>query len=154
MSGSHSQFRRRLLPRGRASSRQGPGGIVTSRGHLFWFHVLLALCCGVWLSACSGSCIGNSRLTVLGEKLSTTDAISELLPEFTRQTGIEVNFVTDEYVAMDRKASDDLANRTAVYDVILQYNTALASYVQNRYVWSLDELAGPSMTATVGADAL
>lgn len=125
-----------------------PARLLEQRGMRVSVRVFLSGVLLLLLSA--AACTSKPQVTVLGEKLATTDAMRELLPAFEAAKGIRVNLVTDEYVAMDRKAGDDLANHTAVYDVILQYNTALASYVQNNYVWTLAELTGPAQAAVVG----
>lgn len=122
---------------------------ISSVTALFTILVLLILFVMLFASGC-----GSNQITVLGEKLSTTDAIQELVKDFEQSTGgkIKVKFVTADYVTMSRKAMDDLANKTAVYDIILEYNTALASYVQNNYVLTLEELKSPSFANRLGSE--
>ncbi|HXM63857.1 MAG TPA: extracellular solute-binding protein [Terriglobales bacterium] len=88
----------------------------------------------------------KTTITVLGEKLNTTSAMESIVNEYEKERHgtIHVKFVTEDYVTMDRLASDDLANKTAVYDLILQYNTALYTYVREKYVYTLQDLEDPN----------
>lgn len=77
-------------------------------------------------------------LTILGEDIPTTKAMQQLKEDYeSRHADTHLNFVLDGYETMVQKANHDLANATGVYDVILQYNTALANYVGNNYVKTL-----------------
>ncbi len=96
------------------------------------------------LPGCRGP---QTTVTVLGEELSTTGAVRALLGDYEKATGgkVRIKLVTEPYVKMDQMAMDDLANHTAVYDMILNYNTALSSYVRNKYVYTLPELQAQAL---------
>ena len=81
-------------------------------------------------------------ITVIGEDIPSTHSMENLKDEIIAKypKPIRIDFVKDPYEVMVRKANQDLASSTGVYDVILQYNTALASYASNNYVYNLSEL--------------
>ncbi|MBS0288650.1 MAG: extracellular solute-binding protein [Proteobacteria bacterium] len=85
------------------------------------------------------------KLTIIGEQLPTTDAMKKRIPEFelwfreNHGFPIQVKFITDNYETMNQKTNDDLVKGASRYDLILQYNTALSTYVQKEYVYTLQD---------------
>lgn len=81
-------------------------------------------------------------ITVIGEDIPSSHALEKVAKDFEKHSGgkISVSFVTDEYGVMVKKANQDLASKTGVYDIILQYNTALANYSRNNYVFRLSDI--------------
>jgi multiple sugar transport system substrate-binding protein len=73
----------------------------------------------------------------LGEDTPSVRAIASVASSGI--TDNPVQFVFDPYDQMTIKADTDFASKTANYDVVLQYNTALASYVRNKYIIPLSE---------------
>ena len=102
--------------------------------------VISVICVLVGLDACRG--LSSASLTVLGEDVPTVQSYKALGDEYTKSTNgkTKLNFVLDEYTVMVNKADQDFSNGTSVYDIVLQYNTALSSYIRNGYVITLDEI--------------
>lgn len=79
------------------------------------------------------------QLQILAEDIPTAGALKKLhLP--AELAILPPTFVLEKYQTMTRKAYQDLANNTGVYDLILDYNTALAPFVRGHFVYNLDEL--------------
>jgi multiple sugar transport system substrate-binding protein len=80
-----------------------------------------------------------ATLRILAEDVSTTRAIrDETLKVYS--PAMHPKFDLMAYDEMVQKANLDLASGTGVYDIILQYNTALANYIRNKYIVSLSEM--------------
>lgn len=78
-------------------------------------------------------------LIVLGEDLPGSRALEAVA---TRLLGADqVSFVLDPYETMTVKANTDFASRAGNYDIVMQYNTALAPYVENDYIVPVSEFA-------------
>lgn len=82
----------------------------------------------------------GKSVTIIGEDSATMSAIAELKGEYEKQTGVKVNLVALPFEEALEKSNLDLSEGTALYDIILQYNFSLSSFVRNDYVYSLDEL--------------
>ena len=79
---------------------------------------------------------GSEPLRILAEDVPATRAIRELSSTYP----YPIKFDLMPYDQMVQKANFDLATGTGEYDIILQYNTALANYIENDYVVALWEL--------------
>ncbi|UYO42190.1 extracellular solute-binding protein [Rhodopseudomonas palustris] len=79
-------------------------------------------------------------MRILGEDSSNLKAISEILPDFRRVSGIEVVAELADFSTALSKSTADLSAGTGYYDIVLQYNFSLSSYVRNRYILNIDEL--------------
>ncbi len=84
----------------------------------------------------------SAPLRVLGENVSTADAIKSTLDSLsavgTSFGALAVELVP--YLELVRKSDEDFAACRGHYDLVLQYNTALANYYRNGYVVPLDSL--------------
>ncbi|MDJ0921501.1 MAG: extracellular solute-binding protein [Henriciella sp.] len=90
------------------------------------------------LAACG---VGGTRkkIVILGEDLPGSRALEAVA---SRILGAgQVSFVLDPYEMMTVKANTDFASRAGNYDVVMQYNTALAPYVQNDYIVPVSEFS-------------
>lgn len=83
---------------------------------------------------------GGPHLVVLGEDSSNLNAIATLAPSYTRQTGVGLSFDKSAFDVAYQKANQDLMQGTGLYDILMQYNFSLASFVNNNWVVNLDEL--------------
>ncbi len=83
-----------------------------------------------------GNLQGLGPIRILAEDVPTTRAIRELSSAYP----YPIQFDLMPYDQMVQKANLDLTTGTGEYDIILQYNTALANYIENHYVVSLREL--------------
>lgn len=79
-------------------------------------------------------------VTIIGEDSATMSSISKLKGEYEEKTGVKVNLVALPFEEALEKSNLDLSEGTALYDIILQYNFSLSSFVRNDYVYSLDKL--------------
>jgi hypothetical protein len=88
------------------------------------------------------NCGTGGQLQVLAEDVPTAHALSDVFndPSLAAVLGKKPNFILDKYELMTKKAYQDLANQSGVYDLILDYNTGLATYTRNKYVYTLDEI--------------
>jgi multiple sugar transport system substrate-binding protein len=77
---------------------------------------------------------------VIGDAVSAVDAIEQLVPDFTRETGIKVVIEKAGYAASLEKATGDLKAKAGTYDVILQSRDALADFATQGALLTVDEL--------------
>lgn len=84
----------------------------------------------------------NKVITVLGEASASLNAVGDIKQQYIDQTGesiITKGFTFEE--AME-KANVDFANGTGKYNIVMQYNFSLSSFVRNNYIYNLQELSG------------
>lgn len=77
---------------------------------------------------------------VIGDAVSAVDAIEQLVPEFTRETGINVVIEKAGYAASLQKATADLNAKAGTYDVILQSRDALTTFATQGALFTIEEL--------------
>lgn len=85
----------------------------------------------VWWLARSPSGVA---LTVLGENTSTLQALAATKSDFERREGASINCAMDTFEVLQQKANQDLSMGTGLYDIILNVNFSLSSYVRNGWV--------------------
>lgn len=99
---------------------------------------------GVWyIVNRKASLKGDTKivLNIIGENSSTIQALMELEQEYeTSHPNIDLKFHPNSFDDAFNKSNQDFANKTGIYDIILQYNFSLASFVENKYVYKLDEM--------------
>jgi multiple sugar transport system substrate-binding protein len=83
---------------------------------------------------------GAPTIHVIGDAVSAVDAIEQLTPEFTRETGIKVVIEKAGYASSLEKATADLNAKAGTYDVILQSCDALTTFATQGALFTLDEL--------------
>lgn len=106
-----------------------------------WSHVgaFLAIVATVLiLGACGES---THEIVILGEDAANLQAIEQVVPSFTEETGIPVRVVRQPFDVAQAQATQDLANGTGLYDVILQYNTELSPFTRKGWVLTLEDMA-------------
>lgn len=80
-------------------------------------------------------------INILGENSSTIQAMMELEAEYEKlNSNIDLRFHPNTFDDAFNKSNQDFANKTGIYDIVLQYNFSLASFVENDYVYKLDEM--------------
>lgn len=87
------------------------------------------------------SCKDDRTINIIGEDSSTLAAIKEVKAEFEKANNIIINVNALPYDEALEKSNFDLANGTGKYDLILQYNFALANYVKNDYIVKANDLS-------------
>ena len=107
-------------------------------------NIFLVLSISIFLIGCNSSGDGdgddNLTLTLIGEDSATLNAIGGLKSEYEKETGIEIEIVALPFEEAMEKSNQDLRQGNGLYDILLQYNFSLSSYVRNNYVHSLDDL--------------
>ena len=80
-------------------------------------------------------------LTVLGENSSNLQAMEALKDEYEKSSNIKIEFKPNTFKDAEEKSNQDFANKTGLYDIVMQYNFSLSSFVRNGYVFNIDELS-------------
>jgi multiple sugar transport system substrate-binding protein len=96
---------------------------------------------GLLLIACGKN---DPKLTIIGENSSSIQAMQALQTDYEAKSEIKLDFKPNSFEDAFNKSNQDFANKTGLYDIILQYNFSLSSFVRNNYVYKLDELKGTS----------
>jgi len=99
-----------------------------------------------WLVSCQNSNKTSKpdakvELNIIGENSSTIQALMKLKEEYEAQNpNVILNFHPNTFDDAFNKSNQDFINGTGLYDIILQYNFSLSSFVGNNYVYPIDEL--------------
>lgn len=106
---------------------------------------LLLTCLFLFLYACTGSDKpkdnAKTKITIIGENASNMQALMALEKEYEKQNpSIDLDFKPSTFDDAFNKSNQDFANGTGLYDIVMQYNFSLSSFVRNKYVHELDEL--------------
>ena len=80
------------------------------------------------------------NINVLGENSSNLSAMEALKDKYELLNEVNVNFKPNSFENAYTKAIQDFTNKTGYYDIVLQYNFSLSSYVRNNYVYVLSDL--------------
>lgn len=89
------------------------------------------------------SCRHNSKheITILGENASTIQAMMALESDYEKlHPDDDLVFKPNSYDDAFTKANQDFANGTGLYDIVMQYNFSLSSFVRNNYVYEMEPL--------------
>ncbi len=89
---------------------------------------------------------GNSqpkiKITILGENSSTIKSMVAIKEQYENShPNIILDFQAKSFDDAFTSSNQDFANKTGLYDVIMQYNFSLASFVRNHYVYNINDLA-------------
>jgi ABC-type glycerol-3-phosphate transport system substrate-binding protein len=80
-------------------------------------------------------------LNILGENSATLQAMQSLEEDYEKlHPNIDLKFNPNTFEDAFNKSNQDFINGTGLYDIIMQYNFSLASFVQNDYVHKTEEL--------------
>lgn len=102
---------------------------------IFFFTLLTLL--GFVFSSCKNE---KHEISVLGESSASLNAIIEIKEEYYAHTGNRVSTSGFTFEEAMEKANVDFANGTGKYDIVMQYNFSLSSFVRNNYIFNLQEL--------------
>lgn len=83
---------------------------------------------------------GPITLRIEADDVSATAAMEKLIPEFTRESGIQVVVEKFGYASSLQKAAEDLSSKKERYDIVLQNNQALEKFADQGSIFSVDEL--------------
>lgn len=82
----------------------------------------------------------NTELKILGEESSNLHALETQKKAFEEECGTVLSFRPNSFENAGDKAIQDFTHHTGIYDVILQYNFSLSTYVKKGFVWPIDSL--------------
>lgn len=98
---------------------------------------------GMTMAACTGGSSGSASgqgggtVTVLAEDISYTNNWKALLPEFQKETGINVKIETVPYSDQASKILLNFSQKSSAYDVVFTDNTYGTGYYDSKYVENL-----------------
>jgi multiple sugar transport system substrate-binding protein len=106
--------------------------------NMFFFSAAMLL-----FTSCN-SCNNKEKqtiITVIGENSSNLNAMEQLKGSYElANKNIKIDFKKETFDDALNKSNQDFANQTGLYDIVLQYNFSLSSFVRNKYVGDIDEL--------------
>lgn len=105
------------------------------------FTVIAITIATFFLTSCNSCNKKQVTLTVLGENSSNLQAMEALKGDYEKNSNVKIDFKPNTFEDAFSKANQDFANKTGLYDIILQYNFSLSSFVRNGYVFNIDELS-------------
>lgn len=103
------------------------------------FRLIIAVSLG--LISCKN---GERKITIIGENSSSIQSMQSLQTVYEEKAGVKLDFKPNSFEDAFNKSNQDFANKTGLYDIVLQYNFSLSSFVRNNYVYNLSELKSES----------
>jgi multiple sugar transport system substrate-binding protein len=82
----------------------------------------------------------EKTIRILGENSSNLQALESLKADYEKMNGYKIIFYPNSYEDSFNKANQDFVNKTGIYDIVLQYNFSLSSFVKNKYIVPLSTL--------------
>jgi multiple sugar transport system substrate-binding protein len=94
------------------------------------------------LLAASAGCIDDKRtvITILGENSGNLQSMRLYKDSSGLDPNVTLDFKSNSLEETLQKATDDFNSGTGYYDIVLEYNLAISSFVRNNYVYTIDEL--------------
>ncbi|NRB62777.1 MAG: extracellular solute-binding protein [Saprospiraceae bacterium] len=99
----------------------------------------ISLVAVLFVTACDSNTNTNT-ITVIGEESANIQAIRTLKGEYESVKKQPVDILGYTFEESFEKANVDFASQTGRYDIVMQYNFSLSSFVRNNYVYPLDSL--------------
>lgn len=91
---------------------------------------------------------GADTLHILGEASANLAALQLLSREYKDSTGTVLDFQAKPFEELTKEATSDFVSQRSRYDLVLDYNFALSSYVRNGFVYNLKEATDTLAHAT------
>jgi len=110
-------------------------------GNVLLSLLLFTIISGAFLFSLNGCQNKQVTITVLGENSSNLQAMEALKGNYEKKADIKIEFKPNTFEDAFNKANQDFANKTGLYDIVLQYNFSLSSFVRNGYVFNIDKLS-------------
>jgi multiple sugar transport system substrate-binding protein len=82
----------------------------------------------------------NNKITIIGENSSSIQSMQSIQTDYETKSGVKLDFKPNSFEDAFNKSNQDFANKTGLYDIVLQYNFSLSSFVRNEYVYKLADL--------------
>lgn len=101
-------------------------------------NLLLITILALLLFSCNNE---KTKVTILGESATSLQSMMALEKDYeSKNTNIDLVFKPNSFDDAFNKANQDFANGTGLYDIVMQYNFSLGSFVSNDYVYPIDDL--------------
>jgi ABC-type glycerol-3-phosphate transport system substrate-binding protein len=107
-------------------------GEIMKKG-IFFFITLVFFVLG-----CNNS--NKVNLNIIGENASNLKALNALKTEYETKTGIKISYHPYSFDDAFTKANQDFATGSGIYDIVMQYNFSLSSFVRNDYVYKIGDI--------------
>src|SRR6266700_2241856 len=116
---------------------------------LYW-HLAVVLSLSLLVAACGGSgavgsgSSGSSKgpITVAVFSGPEADAIKTLAPQFTKQTGIQVNFTSFSYEQLYSKAVQSATAPKPSYEIFFMDDPWMPTFAGGGYLYHMDNFGG------------
>ncbi len=105
------------------------------------FTLIAITVVAIFLISCNSNNQKHVTLTVLGENSSNLQAMEALKEDYEKNSDLKIEFKPNTFEDAFSKANQDFSNKTGLYDIVLQYNFSLSSFVRNGYIFNIDELS-------------
>ncbi|WP_462265883.1 ABC transporter substrate-binding protein [Mucilaginibacter sp.] len=104
-----------------------------------FLFIVLAI---VFVTGCDSKTSSEKiTITVIGENSSSIQALMSLKKSYEdTHPNVIVDFKPNTFDDAFSKSNQDFANKTGLYDIVMQYNFSLSSMVRNDYVYHIDDL--------------
>lgn len=92
------------------------------------------------------SCNGNrtnekTTITIIGENTANIQSLMTLKEDYeSSHSSIDLVFKPETFDDAFQKTNSDFQNKTGIYDIVMQYNFSLSTFVRNDYVYTLQDL--------------
>ena len=105
---------------------------------VFRWACLVGICAA--LACLTGCGKAEKEIVVLGENSANINAMEQTRNSYQSKEGYKLRFEKVSFEDAETKAVQDFYNKTGTYDIVLQYNFLLSSFVRNDYVSPISEL--------------
>jgi multiple sugar transport system substrate-binding protein len=109
-------------------------------------HLATVVVLALWLSGCGGSGATSSSskgpITVAVFSGPEADAIKSLAPQFTQQTGIQVNFTSFSYDQLFSKEVQSASSGAPSYEIFFMDDPWIPTFAGGGYLYPMDNFGG------------
>ena len=79
-------------------------------------------------------------ITIIGEDSSNLQAMESQKSNFEKENNANISYKAYSFDEAFNKSNLDFINKTGLYDIVLQYNFSLSSFVKNGFVADINKL--------------
>ncbi len=117
------------------------------RAKKLYLHLAAVVVLSLWLAACGGSgatsqSSSKGPITVAVFSGPEADAIKTLGPQFTQQTGIQVNFTSFSYDQLYSKEVQSATSGTPSYEIFFMDDPWIPTFAGGGYLYPVDNFGG------------
>lgn len=114
------------------------GDQINNRKYIYLIGFLVVLIAIAVIVSKVSRTPATKSIRVIGEAISTVDAIDKIKGEFTKETGINVVVEKYEFESALEKSTLDVATKAGTYDIYLQYGVALGRFASQDALLRVD----------------